>query len=349
MAIVTRPCYATREAVAEATSVTATARLYREIDRAVVAAADEVDRLCHRTFTPVFGTRQFDWPTRRRSTPWRLWLDDQQLITLTAAAVGGQPLDVADLVLYPASGPPYSHVEVNLSSSASWIGGGTWQQTVTLTGWWGYRDDHTGAGNLAAAAPTDATEIAVSDPVAVGVGDLIRVDDERMLVVDRRVTTTGQTLGAALAAQAGSKLVQVDNPALFTPGETIYVDGERMRVDDITSSGLVVERARDGTIAAHSVGAEVQSARTLLVARGWAGTTPAAHTSGAAVSRHVPPPLAARYTQAAAEVTVAQQQAAWARTVGSGESERQASGAGLRELRSQLCQQLGRQARHRAV
>jgi hypothetical protein len=81
--------YATREDVMRALDVKLTARNARQIDRALESASRDADDLCHRKFAPVQATRYFDWPNPQRAASWRLWLDANELITVTTLVSGG--------------------------------------------------------------------------------------------------------------------------------------------------------------------------------------------------------------------------------------------------------------------
>lgn len=336
---VSRPCYTTREAVADMLDIRLTARMHDRIDKAIEAATNDVDSgICSRTFTPWAGSKAFDWPGRDGGgRSWRLWLNQHDLIRLDSATASGVTLDVSTLVRYPAAGPPYTRLEASLASSTVFQQGVTSQQTVVLTGLWGFQDVQAAAGSLAAAIDATTTSVTMSDAVSVGVGDLIQVGAERMLVVGRRSVDTGQTLGADLALGAAATTATVGNGALFTPGEIVTVDGERLRIEDITGNLLVVRRQFDGsTLAAHTSGTHIYAGRLLQVVRAAQGTVAATHAQGDQVTRHVPPALVTDYTAASASVRILQGQAGWARTVGTGDSQRQASGAGLKQLRDQL-------------
>lgn len=334
---VSRHCYTTREAVADALDIRLTARMHAQIDKAIEAATADADSVCSRTFTPWAGSKAFDWPGRDGGRSWRLWLNQNDLIRLDSATAGGSSLDVATLVRYPTTGPPFTRIEANLASSTVFQVGSTSQQTIVLTGLWGYQDVQAATGTLAAAVDATTTSIPMSDAVNAGIGDLLTVGAERMLVVGRRSTDTTQTLGVDLALSAAATTVSVAAGALFTPGETITIDGERLRIDDITGNTLIVRRSFDGsTLAAHTNGTAIYAGRLLQVVRAAQGTTAATHGQGDPVSRHVAPALVADYTNASASVRILQGQAGWARTVGTGDSQRQASGAGLKQLRDQL-------------
>src|SRR5687767_14979645 len=104
--------YCTREQVSAALGDTA--RSATAIDRATLAASREVERLTHRRFYPTTATRYFDWPPRQQSESWRLWLDDDELISVSSITSGG--IALSDYFLEPAnSGPPFTHIDVDLS------------------------------------------------------------------------------------------------------------------------------------------------------------------------------------------------------------------------------------------
>lgn len=214
----------------------------------------------------------------------------------------------------------------------------------------GYRADEGPAGALAEALDASETAVDVTDSAAIGVGDLIRVDSERMVVTGKTMLTTGQTINADLAATSSATSVAVDDGTAFALGETVLVGAERMAVDDIAANTLIVRRAVDGTtLAAHTSGATVYAPRTLTVVRGAAGTTAATHTTATAITVHQPPgPIR---SLAVAEVLWALQQetSGYARAIGSGDAARQASLSGITALRRTVYEQYGRLARTRAV
>lgn len=347
---ISRPTYTTREAVKARLDVKMTARMDGIVDDAIQAAAEDVDRLCHRQFWPQVDSRAFDWPSRESPTSWRLWLDQHELISITALTAGGTTIAPADYLLYPVGGPPYTRIEINLGGSAAFAPGSTYQQAIVISGLFGYGNDETAAGTLAALLDGSSTVLTVSNSAAVGVGDLIRIDDERMLVTGRTSVDTGQNLAADLAASAAAAGMVVADGSAYALGETLTVDTERVRVEDITGNVLTVRRAWDGsTLAAHTSGADIYAPRTLTVVRGYGGTSAAAHTQGTAVRRHVAPALVRQLARAEALATVQQEAAAYARVVGSGENEREASGRGVKALREDVYGAYGRKARIRAV
>jgi len=352
----TTPWYATREEIKAELDVKETARSNARIDRALTDATEAVEGMCHRRFYPQVDTRKFDWPPRSGATPWILRLNDNELISVTTLTSGGTTITAGDYLLRRADDkaePPYTRVEINLGSDASFGGGSTYQQDIVITGLFGYRNDETTAGTIIEALDSSETGIDVdaAASAAVGVGSLLRIDSERVIITGRTQLDTGQTLGGAgLTNQNSAVTATVQSGAAFAAGEAILIDGERMLVEDITGNTLVVKRAWDGsTIAAHSLGATIYAPRTLTVQRGALGTTAAAHNSGAAVLRWDPPGSVRQLCIAEALVDLLQGRAGYARTAGSGDNERETSGRGLKDLRDRVYTSHGRKARHRAV
>ncbi|CAM5250906.1 hypothetical protein SGLAM104S_01631 [Streptomyces glaucescens] len=350
----TQPWYATREEIKIELDVKETARSNARIDRALDDASRAVEGLCHRRFYPEIATKYFDWPASQGGTSWRLWLDANEVISVTSLSAGGVTIPSTDFFLEPNQyGPPYNRIEIDLDSSAAFGGGDTHQRNIAVTGLFGYRLDETTVGATAEALDASETSIDVdaATSAAVGVGSLLRIDSERVIVTGRSQLDTGQTLaGSGLTAQNNSVTVTVQSGAAFAAGETILIDGERMRVDDIAGTTLVVTRAWDGsTIAAHSAGAAIYAPRSLAVERGVLGTTAATHSSGATVHRFDPPGPVRQFVIAEAINDLLQGRAGYARTAWTGEYEREVVARGLKELRERVYASHGRKARLRGV
>lgn len=297
--MINRPTYCTREQVKRALDVAEVARNNGQVDRAIEAGADSIDGgvdriggLMRRRFYPEQRTLTFDWP-KPYVRPWRIWLDQYELISVTTLTAGGTTIAGGDIKLYPTGGPPYSRLEVSLGSSATLQAGDTHQQAISLAGLYGYNDNQAAAGALAEALDASETAVDVTDSSRIGVGDLITVDDERMLVTDKTMLDTGQNLGGSgLTAQANSVTVAVTDGTAYAVDEILLIDSERMLIVDIVGNNLTVKRSWDGTVlAAHSAGADIFAPRTLTVERGAVGTTAATHADTTAVTRHVPPAL----------------------------------------------------------
>lgn len=344
--------YATREAVKAALDSAETARNNTTVDRALESASRDVEKLCHRKhFYPQNATRYFDWPDPRRSRSWRLWLDADDVISVTTLTAGGTTIVAADYFLEPAnSGPPFTSVEIDLASSAAFTAGATHQRAIAITGVFGYRADESTAGALAEELDGSETAIDVTDSSAIGVGDLIRVDNERMLVTGKSMLDTGQNCSALTASASGTSITGVTAGTIVV-GETILVDSERMLVVDVAGTTLTVKRAWDGSVlAVHSNGADIYAPRTLTVTRAAVGTTAATHSTAAAILRYDPPGLVRDLVVAEALNQLQQEGSGYARTVRSsggmtdtgGGGMADAGGGGLPDLRTRCRRAHGR-------
>jgi hypothetical protein len=349
------PWYATREQAMNALDFTESARTRIRVDRALASATDIVRGQLKRDFWPVQATRYWPWPVPGRTSTWRLWLDQDELISLDTLVSGGTTIATGDYLLEPANdGPPYDRIEINLGSDASFESGPlTDQRSIAATGLFGYTDDAADAGTIAEALDDVETGVDVSDSASIGVGDLIKVDNERMVVTGKQLLDTGQTVATGgIDNQRGTTALPVSSGAAFTVDEQIVVDSERMRIADIAGNTLVVERAVNGSvIAAHTATTAVYAYRTLTVTRGVLGTDPAAHNNGSAISRWVPPALVTSYCLAEALNIIEQDPTGWARMAGSGDHQRVMSGATIDRLAKLAKAQHGRagQMRMRAV
>lgn len=353
---VSRPTYCTREDVTASLDVKTTARMNAEVDRAIESASDTIDggtsRIAgclHRRFYPELRTMTFDWPDESRSRSWRLWLNQHELISVTSISSGGVALTAGQYFLRPDDGPPRTHVEIDLADDGAFEGGDTHQRAISITGWYGHSDVTASAGALAEQLDASETAVDVTNSAAVGVGDLLQVDTERMLVTEKALLDTGQNLSGQVGASTADTTIAVASGAAFSVGEVILLDAERMLIVDIAGNTLIVKRAWDGSVLAAHNGSDIYAPRTLTVVRGSVGSTAATHESAAAVRRQVYPPLVRELARAEAINTVLQGLSGYARTIGSGESERAAPGAGLKAIREQAYAAFGRKARKRAV
>lgn len=350
---ITGVCYCTRDEVKNALDIKESARVNAQIDRALAASRDAVENLCKRKFYPLTATRVFDWPNYQRAAPWRLWLNQYELISVTTLTSGGVVIPSNQYFLEPAnSGPPYTRIDLNRSTSAAFASPGTPQHAISVLGLWGYGADTTPAGALAAAVTdTTGTAATVTNSAAVGAGSILLIDTERLLVTDKAMTATGQSQqgSGCSAASAADNVLAVTDGTQFSAGEILLLDAERMQVTEISGSNLTVRRGWDGTVLASHSGAAVSAARLLTVTRGALGTTAATHSNAAPIVRHVPPGLVQELGVAEAVNSFLQETSGYARTVGSADNVRQISGAGLADLRAQCLSGFGRQVRQRVI
>lgn len=351
MAIST-PCYCTREMVKSALDIKATARDDSQVDRAIEAASRTVESTLKRVFYPLDATRYFDWPNSQRARPWRMWFNQYDCVSLTSVTSGGVSIPLNTVFLEPVNaGPPYTYMEVDISTTSSFSPGQTWQHSLAVVGTWGYSANTASAGALAVAiTSTTATTATITDSSQLGVGSVLLIDTERLLVTDRAMVSTGQTQqsGAETATNNDVALTVTDGTK-YTVGETLLLDSERMLIVDIAGNVLTVKRAWDGTALATHSSATIYAPRLLTVTRGALGTTAATHLISAGISRYVYPGLVVDLAVAEAINALLQETSGYARTVGEGDSMRLASGAGLADIRAQAISANGRKARQRVV
>lgn len=355
-----RVFYVTREEVQDAFDVREAAHRSAQIDSAIAGASDDIDGWLNRHkhgLAPRTATRYFDWPSRNFSASWRIWFDENELISATSITAGTTVIASGDYFLEPVnSGPPYTYVELDLSSTASFTNSGTHQRAVAIVGKWGINDDQLPAGALAEALDGSETAVDVTDASLVGVGSVLLVEDERMLVTGRSALTTTQVLGSAMNALKNDQTVDVVDGTLLHVGETLLIDSERMKITDITGNNATVIRAYDGsTLASHLLGATIYAYRTLTVERGALGSTAATHSTATAVTKWDVPALVHDLAKAEAMTRLEQEFSAYAARVYSDEAERDSSGTevvagrGLTDLRKSCARRYKRKFRKRAI
>jgi hypothetical protein len=353
------PWYASVEDVKAAPDWKESARNTAQIRRALESSSRNVEQLCHRVFYPEHDTRYWDWPVAGRTSTYRLWLDQHEVISLDTLVAGGVTIATGDYLLEPVNdGPPHDRIEINLGANAAFESGPvTFQRSIAGTGLYGYTNDTDPAGTLAAAvSSTTATTVDVTDSsqdTGVGIGNLLLIDSERLVVTNKTMISTGQTLGGSgLTSNKAAVTVPVSDGTAYALGETLLIDSERMLIVDIAGNNLTVIRAHDGTVlAAHSTGATVYAPRRLTVTRGALGTTAATHTISTVVYRHAFPGLVRELVLAETLVTVFQASSVYSQFSVSGNLNKKVSAPEvmLADLRARCYRAHGRQARIRAV
>lgn len=351
---VTRPCYCTREDVKTALDIHETLRDNALVDRAIQSAATDINGKLHRRFYPEDATKYFDWPNSQLAAPWRLWFDQYDLVNATQVTSGGQAISLNSIFFEPSNkeaDEPFTYMELDRSSTAAFGTGSTPQRDIAITGTWGYSAVTSPAGALGLALnDTTGTSVTVTDSSLIGVGQIILVGSERMLVTDRAMTDSGDTLQSNIDANKATVAVPVGTGSGFHAGEVILIDSERMLITDISANTLTVKRAWDGSVlAAHSSTAHVYASRLLTVTRAALGTTGATHSLSASVSKFIFPGLVTDLAVALAMNSVLQATSGYSRTIGDGENQRNASGAGLADITARACAAFGRKSRSRVV
>lgn len=352
------PVYTTRERVMRAADIRASAYRNSEVDLAIESASRAVDKLCRRGdetrpgFAPWTGTIVFDWPSQARGNTgnaYRLWLAPHSLLTLSAASSGGTTI-TGNAYGWPGeSGAPYPAIAVDRSSNSSLDpGSAAGQRSVSITGVWAAAPaDERGYTTWLLGANCTSTTGSLIVNAPFEVGQILRIGSERLIVNDRTWAASGQT--GTLAASAAAQSLTVSDGTAFFAGEELILDSERVWIRDIVGNTLIVARGVSGSIVAAHSGAAIQWSRTALCERGVLGTTAAAHTLGDRVWFAKFPAMVEQLATAYALVQRSQEGSAYARTAGSGDSERQVSERGVRDLEARVLAAYGKQTGHRAV
>lgn len=335
--------YATVEDVKGALDILETARAESQIRRVLRSASDTVEGLLKRRFYPEIRTQTFDWysPLGATDLPWTLWLDENEVVSVSSLNSGGV-IAPSDYLLKPDDGPPYTRIELDASSSATFDTGTANQSSVSVSGTFGFWDEEEEAGTLTGSIDGVVTALSVSNGALVGVGDLLTIGTERIVVTGRSFENSTETITADVSS-ASSTTIQVSDGSAFNQEELILLGAERMLIVDIAGNTLSVKRGWDGSVLeTHTSGASVYVSRTLSVKRGALGTSTSSHTAGDAVTRHYVPPLVRDLTVAEAMAQLLQERTAYARTIGKGEGESEVRGIGLADLRERSVALYGR-------
>lgn len=352
--MISTPCYVAREDVMSAADVKYSAYMRAQIDEAIETGSRRVDEFTQRVFYPVIETRRYDWPDwLSRSPSWRFWIPTEDLISVTTLTSGGIVIPASDYDLRNGDDrpqPPYNRIEIDLSSDSGFDSGDTHQRSLVVAGTWGYDHTHQNVTVSTGSLAVTGTSLSVADSSKVGVGDLVEIDDEHMLCTEKSMVDTGQNTSALTLSQADQAITGITAGTLNV-GEVLLIDSERMLVQDIAGTTVTVRRAVDGTtLAAHNLNTDIYAPRTVTVTRGEGGTTAATHSSSAVVEKVVYPSLVRQLARAYALDQLQQEGSAYARTVGSGDNERQATGRAIADLESRILDsRLARQIKLGAV
>ncbi len=321
------PTYATVEQLQAAADYKPTAYEAARLRRILAAASRRIDLRLHRHFYPLTETVTYTRPTLAKpstSTSTGFFLN-RDLLSVSTVTVDDVAQTVADIELWPSQyGPPYSWLGITGSD-------------IVIAADWGFSNDTAVASTLdGALSDTTGTSVDIDDSSVVGIGDLIIVDSERMVVTARVQKDIAQNIQGNLAKDTSVVTVPVEDGTLILEGEALLVNAEEMLVLAISANNATVKRAWNGSVlAAHTSGDDIFAPRTLTVERGAAGSTAATHLTAAAITRNVPPAAITDLCIAEAINTYEQETAGYAREVGAGETQREARGIGLADARKE--------------
>lgn len=319
--------YTTRESLKRAIGLSGNEN-DEAVDRLIEAASRDVDNLTHRWFIPKTQTRLFRWPATY-GVGSVLWMDADLLSvsTLQTKAQNSSPTTISssDFFLEPNNtNPPYSRIEIDLSSTAAFEAGDTPQRSISVAGSWGFSSDTVSVGTVSSGLSSDATATSMvcstgSLTSGINVGDTLLIESEQLFVSEKTSAALGSVLiNGALTADK-SENVTIDSGHGISAGEVVKMDSEEMFVRATTATTLTVERAYNATtLAAHNDDTAVHIFRSLTVARGANGTTGATHANATAISAYRPPAPVRELTQAIAIASVTQEAGAWGRSLGAG-------------------------------
>lgn len=331
----------TREKVQRALDQASSVRNNSRIDDAIAAATEDVEGATHRRWYPTTATR---YPRSRQIEGDTLWLNSMEfeLLSLTAFTVAGTSYAQAVDYRLEGEGPSYERLKLLTGSSATFS---IEPFDMILTGEFGSSNRTRAAGSLAANINASVTSMTISDsgPAGIGVGDLVTIGTERVIVTEKSLVYIGATVTGAVAASNGATTIPVSDGTLVKLGEVITVGGERMFVEDIAGSNLIVRRGWAGSVLeTHANTDAVFAPRVCTIERAATGSTAASHTAGDVLYRNDPPPLVQEAALAYALVHLEQSKAAYGRVVGSGDNAREAGGRGLKQIEDELIRRHGR-------
>lgn len=343
--------YATLEDIARAADIGENTLAYRRIANALDEGSDAVESLLKRVFYPTTETRYFPWPQDDYQSPRVLYLDGNELASVTQVItqVGDTDtvIDPSYLHLGPADlGPPYTEITLADGANALFERGSDPRRSIAVTGIYiggpiKERQVATTTTDL-----TTGSTVTVSNATDIGTGSLIRLGTERLIVTARSWANTGNVEPVTLAKDLAAVSFTVTDGALFHVGEHLLIDAEQLEVTGIADDLLIVKRAANGTVlAAHTAVFDLYAPRTLTVDRAQLGSSQATATTGATVWLFEYPGLVSGLCRAETLVTSEQLRSAYARVAGGGETATEATGRGLADIRTRARMRWGRRAR----
>jgi hypothetical protein len=301
IATVNRPCYCTREEVMRALDIKAAAYTSQQVDRKLNNASDTIDALAQRCFYATTATHTWDWPNYQYAYPWRLWLDQLEMAAQPTLVVSGTYLPTpvvipsTDYFMQPINeGPPYTSIELRRDQNSAFGNNTTPQNDIGITGQFGFWMNTVPAGTISAPITTTTqttVQMSAGALAGPGVGDVMTVDSERMLITDCNYISTGiSTTGSGgNSALANDNTLSVPDGTQFNAGEILLLDSEWMLLQAVFGNNLLVKRAWGGSVLSTHLNPPIWANRLLTVTRGALGTTATTHlTSAPAVINEVP-------------------------------------------------------------
>lgn len=339
----TRICYTSMTDVKHAADIPSGVDMDGDIQRAMEEGTASVEEQLRRYFYPILTTRYFQWPPSDTQSSQLLRLGKHGLITKTGMVLvngDGSTINNTRLHLAPARyGPPFTKIQFD----GAFASNGTFpDKSIQITGLFGYRDEET----LVTASTTQltGTTVEVGNASRIGVGSLIRIGTERLVVTAKGGWINSGNLAAiTLADKNSADTFTVTNGSFFHVGEEILIGSEVMQVQRIAVNTLTVKRAVDGSaLQTHTATATVFVDRRLTVERAVLGTTAADTASGADVYLFRFPALVAQLCRAEVLTILGFDQAAYAVSSGSDDAKVRHSTKPIENLRKRCFEAHGR-------
>ena len=267
--------------------------LFKEIQAASRTIQQEIGE-----FIPVSETRKVNGSTfddissGNDNAVSRLFI--HPLLALTGSITNdGDALVGTDYVLTPREkhwrNGPYSEIDVaadaaNLSAWSDELEG------VVIPARWGlYEETEDTGATTSASQISSATSLQVSNGAKLSPGAVLLIGSEQELIsaYDTPVSAVTTLNGTIDATQES---IVVANGALLNIGEIIRIGVEQMRILDISTHTLYMQRHWNKSLGvAHTTGANIDVYRKFIVARGANGTTAASHDTSTTINRYLVP------------------------------------------------------------
>lgn len=336
--------YASLTEVARAADIPSSALFDAALADVLDQATDAVREACHRDFEPTVDTRWFSWPQDITQNPRMLRLGRNELVSVSAITNGdGEAVTVGDVTLIKEGagddGPPYNAI----------INPGGWNQnadvkerSIGITGVYSGCPVNEQAVALTVSNLTGTT-VDIDDSSLIGVGSLIRIGTERLVVTRRGWLNSGNLASITLDAEETEDIFTVTDGTDYRVNETLLIESEQMLITDIVDNRLIVQRAYNGSaLAAHTAQTVVYVNRRLTVERAVLGTEDTDTASGATVYLYSYPGLVRQLCKAEALQIISQDAASYGSRSGSNQGEMPMAVKALPELRARVVGMYGR-------
>lgn len=255
------------------------------VEELLVRAARTFETNCSRTFLPYRETRYYDFQRDPVTTGWSVPTDMYPALPLVRQGVDTRVLKVGDDLLevlelktqngdltitadqyYLMCGAtynvrPYDRIVMDETTGVLFTAGDSYQRTNELTALWGYHEEWSNAwleaDSLAGDINTTVTTFSTNGSYSFAWGQLLKINDEYMLVTDVSTPTTPiverAKRGTVAAAHSQDDYVYIFQPhldivqAVLRLTDFLYTqkdtkDGASYR-DIITATGVILRPA----------------------------------------------------------------------------------------------------------